>query len=392
MFVSESQIIKLQIIEKVAMGKMAVWQAAEAMGKSQRTVYRQLASFKKKGFRFIQHGNQGRAPHNKHPQDLKEEVRTLIREKYFDFNITHLKEKLFEEENLQIAKETLRRWAHELGLVKNRHHRRKKARYYRQRAAQRGLMVQMDGSPHLWFGKSPSTLISAIDDATSEVLYAEFFNSEDTINCMKVVRRIVERFGLFNMLYVDHAGIYGGHKRQNFSQLKRACEELGIHVIFASSPQGKGRVERSFRTQQDRLVAEMRLKGIQTFDEANTYLWKEFIPHIYNQKFAVPPAESTDAFVPFPCPEELKEIFCLKEHRVIAKNHTIQWQGNTYAFHAPDGVCIANHDIEIRTYPDRTWQALYRNRPIHLRRIHSAYTRYAKLLPDGIVKIARSPT
>ena len=113
-----------------------------------------------------------------------------------------------------------------------------------------GLMLQMDGSPHRWFGDKKSCLIAIIDDATSEI-HAEFFESETTLGCLKVLRDYIGKKGVFKVLYVDKAGIFGGPKRCNFSQVQRACSEIGIEIIFANSPQGKGRVERSFDTFQD---------------------------------------------------------------------------------------------------------------------------------------------
>jgi hypothetical protein len=109
---------------------------------------------------------------------------------------------------------------------------------------QTGLMLQMDGSPHRWFGDKPSCLIAAIDDADSDVPFGEFFPAEDTISCMRILQQIVKKRGIFNILYVDRAGIFGGPKRAHFSQVKRALGELGIQVIFANSPEAKGRIER----------------------------------------------------------------------------------------------------------------------------------------------------
>ena len=110
-----------------------------------------------------------------------------------------------------------------------------------------GILLQMDGSTHRWFGDKKSCLIALIDDATSE-LHAEFFDAETTLGCLKVLRDFIKHKGLFKALYVDRAGIFGGPKRCNFSQVKRACEEIGIEIIFANSAQGKGRIERSFDT------------------------------------------------------------------------------------------------------------------------------------------------
>ena len=153
-----------------------------------------------------------------------------------------------------------------------------------------GVMVQLDGSSHDWFGGKKACLIAAVEDATSE-----FFDSETTLGCMRVLQQIMKRKATFHTLYVDRAGIFGGGKRQRFSQLQRACNELGIEIIFAHSPEAKGRMERAFQTLQDRLVAEMRLRKIKTRSQANEYLQKSFIPNEWNKKFTVRP-ESKESY------------------------------------------------------------------------------------------------
>jgi len=208
---------------------------------------------------------------------LKRQVQNLIKKKYFDLNLTHLGEILERSHAIRVKRETPRCWAHEIHHVKRAKRRRSQIRKHRETMEAPGLLLQMDGSTHRWFGDKKSCLIALIDDATSEV-HAEFFEAETTLGCLKVLRDYIARKGLFKTLYVDKAGIFGGPKRCNFSQVKRACEELGIEIIFANSAQGKGRIERSFDTFQDRLVPELRLKRIKRMDTANHYLQESFIP------------------------------------------------------------------------------------------------------------------
>ena len=122
-------------------------------------------------------------------------------------------------------------------------------------------------------------MIAAIDDATSDIPYAEYFLSEDTINCMTVLQKIIEKQGIPYAIYVDQAGCWGGEKRAHFNQFKRACEELGIKIIFANSPEGKGRIERTWDTMQDRIIPEMRLRKIHRMSAANDYLQNQFLPN-----------------------------------------------------------------------------------------------------------------
>ena len=263
--------LTVDTIAKVAEGKIDIVNAAKLLNKSRRTIERYLQGYRKIGIQFVVHQNTGNSAHNKTCGKTKRKVQTLIKNKYFDLNLTHLGELLEANEGISVKRETLRCLAHEIHHVKRAKRRRSQVRKRRERMEAPGLLLQMDGSTHRWFGDKKSCLIALIDDATSEV-HAEFFDAETTLGCLKVLHDYIERKGLFKVLYVDKAGIFGGPKRCNFSQVKRACEELGIEIIFANSAQGKGRIERSFDTFQDRLVPELRLKRITKMSTANRYL------------------------------------------------------------------------------------------------------------------------
>jgi transposase len=361
--------LKLDLVVKVLAGQMDRKVAQGILNVSSRTLERYLAEYRTLGPGFMEHGNFGRSPVNKSSWEVKLRVQDLVRTKYPDFNLTHLREKLEQDEKIQVQRETLRSWCHEIKHVKRAKRRRAKARYARQRMRQTGMLLQMDGSHHRWFGGVPSCLIAAIDDASSEIPFAEFFLGEDTISCMRVLQRIIEKKGLFQILYVDRAGIFGGggSKRENFSQVKRALKELGIHVIFAQSPEAKGRVERLFGTLQDRLVAEMRLRQIKTYPAANAFLQDQFLPNHWHQRFSVPAADPRSAYVPLPPGTlDLKEVFCMKEHRVVQRDHTLSYGNQTYRLESPVGYSIYRQSIEIRTYQDLTWKAFYAGKPIEL--------------------------
>ena len=219
---SKSQ-LTVDIIAKVSDGKIDIVNAAKLLNKSRRTIERYLKKYQQVGIQFIVHNNNGRPPANRSSDPLKRSVQALIKEKFFDVNMTHLAELLEENEKIVVKRETLRSWAHEIHHVKRAKRRRSKIRKRRERMESPGLMLQMDGSPHRWFGGIKSCLIAIIDDATSEI-HAEFFESETTLGCLKVLRDYIEKKGVFKVLYVDRAGIFGGPKRCNFSQMQRACE------------------------------------------------------------------------------------------------------------------------------------------------------------------------
>lgn len=366
---SAEEKIKLDCITQLLAGKMERELVRQTLRVSDETIRRYLRAYERKGLEFIKHGNTGRLPKNKSDEAFKSKVQALIQERYFDLNVTHLCECLKKREELSVGYDTLRKWVKELGLLKKAKRRSKRARHYRDRMSQRGFMIQMDGSPHRWFANRKSCLIASIDDATSDIFWAEFFPSEDTLNCMKVIKEIVGRYGLFKILYVDRAGIFGGMKRQQFSQMKRACEELGIRVLYAPTPEAKGRIERLFQTLQDRLIAEMRLENIQNTGQANAYLQNEFIPHQWRGKFTVQPQDPLEAFTPLLPSVDLDQIFCLKHLRNINKDHTIHWAGDLYAIKLPNDECIAGHLVEVREYINNSWAVYYRGSKISVKRL-----------------------
>lgn len=355
---------KLEIICKLAMKKLTVYQASELLQLSERTVYRQLKSYQEKGAFFLKHGNCLNRPWNKSEDLIKSEAQRLIKEKYFDFNVLHCQEKL-KEEGLSIKRETLRKWMHELGLVKRSKRRRGKPRKYRERMSQPGLMVQMDGSHHRWFDGKETCLVAMIDDANS-VVYGGFFEGETTVSCMQVIKDFIKKYGVFRVLYTDKAGVFGGIKRSNFSQVERAVNELGAHVVYAHSPEAKGRIERLFGTLQDRLVAEMRLNKIRTIEQANDFLQNQYLPLKHNPQFSVLAQNPESAYRSVPENKDLDSVFCRKEYRVIGKDHTVSLFSDKWVIANELKFSIAGHRLEIRMQVDGSWEAYFADRKLKL--------------------------
>ena len=376
---STRETLRLDLVSRVCTNQLDFKSVQRMLNVSERTLRRYICAFRKRGVLFIKHGNCKRVPYNRISNDLKGRVQELVKTKYFDFNMLHTIEKLKECEGIEIKRETLRRWCHEIKMVKRKKRRQRKY-VYRDRMQAEGMMLQMDGSHHRWFNNQESCLIAAIDDATSDVPYAEFFLSEDTISCMRVLQKIVESKGLFQVLYVDRAGIFGGRKRHYFAQAKRALAELGIQVIFANTPQAKGRIERLFGTLQDRIVPELRSRGIKSYPRANSYLQNVFLPYVYQQKFRVRPQSTVSAYKKPPTGLDLNEVFCLKEHRRVKADQRLSWNGVEYLVEHPEGISLYKQYVELRTYQDLTWKALYANIPVKLTEIRK------------VVKIWEEPT
>ncbi|CAH9050430.1 ISNCY family transposase ISShha1 [Pseudoalteromonas holothuriae] len=176
--------LAVDVIAKVAEGRLTIGNATKLLNKSRRTIKRYLHRYRQVGVQFIIHGNSGKAPVNKTPEKLKQSVQQLIREKYYDLNLLHLAELLETNEHIVVKRETLRCWAHDIHHVKRAKRRRSRVHKHRERIEAAGLMLQMDGSPHRWFGNKKFCLIAAIDDATSE-LFAEFFSVRNHCRLLK---------------------------------------------------------------------------------------------------------------------------------------------------------------------------------------------------------------
>lgn len=171
--------LTVDIIAKMAERKITIANAAKLLSKSRRTIERYLQCYREKGLHFVVHGNAGNEPANKTPDTVKQQVQAFIREKYYDLNLLHLAEMPESNEHILVKRETLRKWAHDIHHVKRAKRRRSWVYKRRERMEALGLMLQMDGSTHRWFGNNKSCLIAMIDDASSDI-HAEFFPSETT--------------------------------------------------------------------------------------------------------------------------------------------------------------------------------------------------------------------
>jgi hypothetical protein len=363
---SAKEQLKLEILVKVMAGIMTSKTGALLLQVDPRTFRRYLKSYREKDVMSIKHGNSLKRPHNKTVDEIKLRVLDLIQKKYFDFNVIHLQEKLCEE-GLKIKRETLRKWCHEIGIVKRSKRRRSHPRYYRDRMSQAGMMVQFDGSHHRWFGDRETCLLAAIDDATNEV-HAKFYEGETTFSCLEMLKEMISVKGCFKTLYVDKAGVYGGIKREGFSQVQRALSELDSHTLFAHSPQAKGRIERLFNTLQDRLIAEMRLNKIRTIDQANDYLQKVYLP-THNAKFMVLPRNMQSLYRPIHPSWNLEDVFCIKEYRIIGNDHTVSLNGEKYMIADQLKYSLTKQKLEIRSYCKGPWKCFFAGREIKLVKI-----------------------
>ncbi len=277
---------RLQILNGVLERYWTIEEAAPLLGVSERQGWRLLAAYRKVGASGLVHQNRGKVPPNATPETLRQRVVTLAQDRYGGINHTQLTELLAEREGLMLFRPTVRRILVRAGLTSPRQRRPPQHRCRRQRMPQEGMLLQLDGSPHPWLEeRGPGmTLLLAVDDATGTAPYALFREQEDTRGYLTLLQGIIQRRGVPMAVYTDGHAVFqprctgpDGAGESRSTQWGRALAELGITSILAHSPQAKGRVERANGTFQDRLVAELRLAGARTLEEANQVL-RDFLP------------------------------------------------------------------------------------------------------------------
>ena len=283
---------RLQVLNSLMADHMTLEQAATLMGVSTRHTRRILAAYRREGAAALAHGNRGRRPANATPDPLATDVVLLARTRYAGVNHTHLSELLREREGIDIGRNTLRKILTDVGVNSPRRRRPPKHRVRRQRMAREGMLIQVDGSYHRWLGEDGPqfTLLLAVDDATGCAVNALFCEYENTRSYLLLLRDLIQSYGIPLALYADRHGVFKHTPPSETAaaptQFSRAMGELGVELIFARSPQAKGRVERTAGTLQDRLVTELRLAGATTIDDANRVL-DDFLPR-FNERFGVP--------------------------------------------------------------------------------------------------------
>lgn len=284
---------RLVVLNQVAAGRYKLIEAAAILNLSLRQIRRLNTVYHREGVAALAHGNRGRKPINAVDETLKQRVIDYYEGKYGGFNITHFTESLEKRESIKLSRSSVRNILLSAGIKSPRKRRSPEHRSRRERYPQEGMLIQIDASPHAWLEeRGPKlTLIGAIDDATSKVLFAFFQEQEDSAGYFKLLRGIVKRYGIPLALCHDQHTIFDSPKDQtdsiedqlegkrNLTQFGRLLEEMDITSISAKSPQAKGRIERLWKTFQDRLISELRLARAATINDANRIL-AEFLPNI----------------------------------------------------------------------------------------------------------------
>ena len=335
---SQKELKRLHIVRKVLDKELKQVEAKDVLNLSDRQIRRIVRTVRREGDRGIVHKSRRKPSNIAIPKRIKARTISLYKEKYKGFGPTFANEKLLEIDKIEIGTQTLRNWLIAEGEWKvSRGH--KEHRQWRERKQCFGEMVQMDGSHHDWLeGRGTKlVLMGYIDDAAGKT-FGRFYDYEGTMPAMDSFKKYIEKNGIPNSIYLDKHTTYKSNgkptkedelnNRKPLSQFERACEELGVDVIHADSPQAKGRIERLFRTFQDRLIKEMRLRGIKTKEEANEFL-EEYLP-IYDERFSVEPAKKTNLHRAVQEGANLDDILCRKTVRVLRNDWTISHDNKLY--------------------------------------------------------------
>jgi transposase len=327
---AEERAMKVQdVILRAMAKKITWWQAAEIIGISDRQMRRWKRRYEIHGYDGLYDRRRGKPSPRRVLIETVEKVLELYREKYFDLNVRHFREKLVEEHGIGLSYTWVKLALQGSGLVAKG----RKRGVHRKRRPRRplpGMLLHLDASEHRWFGDDCwHDLIVVMDDATSEVYYAQLVEEESTRTVMAALRQVVKERGLFCALYSDRASHFfltpkAGEPvdRSRLTQVGRAMKELGIEMIPAYSPQARGRSERAFQTWQGRLPQELRLAGIESLEEANRFLRERYVAE-FNRRFKVPAAEPGHAFVRA-SGRDLDRTFSIQHERSVNRDNTVR--------------------------------------------------------------------
>jgi transposase len=374
MEMSKRQWKRLDAVERIGRGTLTTGEGAEVLGLSSRQVRRLRRAVERRGGAGVLHGNRGREPSNRITEEVRGRIVELRRRRYEGFNDQHFTEKLSEVEGVKVSRATVQRMLRAAGIGPPRKRRAPKHRRRRDRKAQAGLMILWDGSRHDWLeGRGPMMcLMGAVDDATGELLPgAHFVEQECAAGYLTVLKAIAAEKGLPWSAYMDqHGSLKRNDDHWTLEEERRGTQQptpvgqalaaLEIEVIYALSPQAKGRVERLWGTLQDRLVSELRLAAARTAEQANVVLDRCRPDH--NRRFAIRPADATPAWRAVRRGTDLERACSFSYEATVLKDNTVRLAG--IVIDIPPGPrkrSYAGERIELRQLLDATWRVYLRD-------------------------------
>jgi transposase len=371
---SQRELKRLELIKKAIGGELTQLEAAKFLGISQRQIRRIVRRFKDFGDKGVIHKSRGKSNCRRISEAIKAKVLRVYGNRYKDFGATLASEKLRQYEKIKIGRETLRKWLRQEGYEAATRKRRKH-RQWRERKEYYGQMIQMDGSHHDWLeGRGPRlVLMGYIDDATNRI-FGRFYEYEGTIPAMDSFKRYCLKYGVPQSVYLDCNSTYKINRRDDWyfktygygtglSEFERSLKELGVEVIHAYSPQAKGRIERLFRTLQDRLVKELRLAHAKTIKRANAVLEQYLIEH--NRRYLMEAHRNANLHRRCPSAEALNNILCKKKEHPLRKDFTLVHDAKLYQIMEWTSV----NKIEVREHVDGSIEMMGRGKNLKFKQI-----------------------
>lgn len=388
---SDKEIQRLAVLQDVRDQRITQVRAAEILSLSTRQITRLLDKFSQDGISGLVHASRGQPGHRRHDDVMKSKCLSIISEHLLGFGPTLVHEKLASMFNLNIPVETVRRWMTANDLWIPRAKRQKRPYQPRYNRDCFGELIQIDGSYHDWFeGRAGKCcLLVYIDDATGKLLHLRFCQAETTFDYMLSTRAYIEQYGKPVAFYSDKHSVFRVNQKSSqnsqITQFGRILNELNIDIIFANSPQAKGRVERANRTLQDRLIKEMRLENISSIEEANA--WLPCFIEQFNQKFGKCARNSKNLHRPLTeSQSELDDIFTWQEPRKVTKSLTITYDKCVYILEANEfNQKLVGQYISFLEYPDGTVAIMHEGRKINYR----IFNKLAELQQNEVVENKR---
>jgi transposase len=376
---SNKEITRLEAMQRIKDKRLTQKEAARMLGISTRQVKRLYRAYRKKGAKGLVSQRRGRASNNRLDAGVMQQALDLIKEKYEDFGPTLAHEKLTEVHGMQLSRESVRKLMIAEELWKPKRAKKPPTHQMRERRACFGELVQIDGSEHAWFeDRGPKcTLLVYIDDATGQLLELLFVPTETFFSYCEATRHYLERYGKPVAFYSDKHGIFRVNQERplgttsGLTQFGRAMDALDIQLICANSPQAKGRIERANQTLQDRLVKELRLRGISNLEAGNAYL-PEYQEE-FNQRFGVTPRSTHNAHRPLLKTDNLQVILTHQETRSLSKNLTVQSKHIVYQIQTNrPGYALRNAQVTVCKNARGEVTILYKDKPLSYTVYHKA--------------------
>lgn len=385
----------LVMMERVKRAEIKLKDAAVMLGISYRQIRRRYGRYRDEGAAGLVHRSRGRVSNRMVSDEARKKIVEIYNsEEYKGFGPVLFAEKLESRHQIRVDHETVRRLLIKEGLWQARRKRKKRHRVWRERRSHFGELVQMDGSHHLWFEVRGTMycLMVMIDDATG-VRMSLLSEGETTFAAMRLLKMWIERYGVPKSLYTDKKNVFvlSEKDRENarleglegLTQFGRACKRLGIEIIRAHSPEAKGRVERSNKVYQDRLVKELRLEGISEAGAANKLLTEGGFDEDLNRRFAVEPREKAD-YHRTASVYDLPSIFCIEETRTLSVNWTLSFENRIYQIKPGSAnYSPASRKVQIRRYLDDSLHIFYRGSEAAFEEINPRSTEKKKKFING---------